>query len=167
MKKLLLALSFSSLFFACQYEGDPSPKYAGDATVAYYFSAKPSASYDVVSFSFHYTRAYMDNAIRTVYLDQKDVLISLNTPEPVILGASNIESETVNGYNLSLSGFKVIDGTDTLLLSVPPSYNDYYAAGFSLDKGELKSLTFELDVEASLLLDSAGKNWIKPKFKLK
>jgi len=139
-----------------------------DATINYYLTTTSDTTYQRIFFQFDYTRAHrqQNNGIRTVYLDPTQVDFDLSGPEEVFLGSLTIEPEKINGYDFGLGQFRVVKGNDTLQLVQPFRFDDYTAFPLEPSEGEELNVNFILDVEASIVLDSAGQNWIKPQVKI-
>lgn len=162
MKNLLI---FCILFilFACEVNEKQ------EATINYYLTSTSHKTYEYISFQFDHTRAHRNqmNEIRTVYLDPKKVNFDLSDPDKISLGSSTIEPEVINGYNFGFSSFNIIKQNDTIELAQPFGYNNY--TEFSLEPSEAANIdvTFILDINTSIVLDSAGKDWIKPRIIIK
>jgi|AntRauTorckE5430_2_1112549.scaffolds.fasta_scaffold13214_1 hypothetical protein len=139
-----------------------------DVTINYYLTTTSDTTYKRIFFQFDYTRAHRqeNSVIRTVYLDPMQVDFDLSNPEEVFLGSSAIEQEKINGYDFGLGQFRVVNGNDTLELVQPFGFDDYTTFPLEPSEGEELNVTFILDVEASIVLDSAGQNWIKPQVKI-
>ena len=158
MIKTLLLIFMATLLINCGKDERT------DATINYHLTTKSDTTYRRISFEFDYTRAHrqQNREIRTVYLDPKRVSFDLSNPDIIFLGSSTIEPENINGFDFGFGEFSVVKGEDTLELVQPVGYDDF--AAFQLEPLEraVINVTFILDVDASLVLDSAGQNWIKP-----
>ena len=146
---------------------DFNKKSKEDATIHYFLTVSEDATFDHISFSFALARAHRKelNQVRTVYLDQAQLNFDLSTPEKIYLGSSTIEPESISGYDLSLGNFKLGGGsevTDLSLIGIS-CYSDFQ---FKPEEGDELDIIFILDVSKSVILDSAGQNWINPKFEI-
>ncbi len=157
MKKIFIAM-LALLMIGCT-EDVPE-----NATINYKMVVMPSQNFDFAQFTFEYTRAHRiveDNkGIRTVYLDPKEVETSLAQNQTFALGSSEIEPEPINGFDFGFSPFTVVQNQDTILLNQPSRFDDFTAASLSPSPGQTINVTFQLDLDASVVLDSAGENWI-------
>lgn len=135
-----------------------------DATINYSITALPDSTINQFFCTFLYTRAHHENnSIHTVYLDEKPINFNLTNPIPISLGSSTIEPEKITGFDFGLEDAFVIKNNDTFQLVETYWFDDFSAFNLSPTKNEEINLNFIIDVNASILLDSAGKNWIKPK----
>lgn len=139
-----------------------------EATINYYLTATSDTTYSRIFFQFDATRAHrkQNSEVRSVYLDYRPVGFNLGNPEELFMGSSTVEAENIDGYSFLLEEFSVVRGNDTLELVRPYGYRGYTAFPISLSDGEELNVTFTLDVEASVVLDSAGQNWIKPQMRI-
>lgn len=152
---------FLSLFSCMEEENE-------DATINYFLTTTGTTEFKQVLLQFGHTRAHQqqpnqNRTIVTVYLDPKQVEFDLSKPEPVFLGASEIGPKEIIGYDFGLWNFKLIGEKDTLDLAQSFYHDDYSSFPFEPTMGEELNVTFVLDLDASLVLDSAGQNWIKPR----
>jgi len=138
-----------------------------DATIHYFITTSSESPFTEISFQFSYARAHKSqlNQIRTVYLNPTEVNVDLGNPEKVYLGSSTIEPELITGYDFGLGNFSVETGSETLDLNLL-GFNFYTDFHLEPMEGEELEVTFVLDMDESIRLDSAGQNWIKPKFKV-
>lgn len=157
MKNLSILL-LAIIFISC----DKNEK--EDATINYYLTTTSETAFDEISFQFEYTRAYRQqkNEIRTIYLDPIQVEFDLNSPTEVFLGSSKIEPVSIDGYDFGFSQFDVVIGADTLALNPLSGFDNYADFPSTPSEGGEIDITFTLDVDASIVLDSAGQNWIRP-----
>ncbi len=135
--------------------------------INYYLTVIPTDKFDSLSFSFLYTRAFQNyTAIRTVYLEPKDIDVSLNKKETISLGSSSIEPLFIEGYDFGFSQFRLRKDNRTIDQFIWGFDEAFAKAAFTPVMGDTLDIYFEFDVDASIVLDSAGKNWITPKIKL-
>lgn len=136
--------------------------------INYYLTVISTEEFDSISFSFLYTRAFLNNSvIRNVYLDPKEINVRLNRKELISLGSSSIEPLFIEGYDFGFSQFRLRKDNRTIDQFVWGFDEAFAKAEFTPMEGDTLDIHFELDVDASIVLDSAGKNWITPKVKLK
>lgn len=133
------------------------------ATIHYYFTTTPDTTYKQLSFLFDFTRAHRTDEVRAVYLDSKVLSFTLNRPATYYLGESTIEPEVINGYDFGLYDFEVVKGSDTLPLSTQYNFSNFAPKYIPPAPQQEIHLTFVLDVAASIVLDSAGQDWMKPR----
>jgi len=135
--------------------------------INYYLTVTPTDRFDSLSFSFLYTRAFQNyTAIRTVYLDPKDIYVRLDKEETISLGSSTIEPLFIEGYDFGLSQFRLRKDNGTIDQFIWGFDEAFAKAEFTPVMGDTLNIYFKFDVDASIVLDSAGKNWITPKIKL-
>lgn len=136
-----------------------------DATINYFITTTSESPFREISFQFDYARAHKSqlNQIRTVYLNPTVVNIDLMNPEKVYLGSSTIEPELITGYDFGLGNFSVETGSEILELNLL-GFNVYTDFQLEPMEGDEMEVTFVLDVDESITLDSAGQNWIRPQF---
>lgn len=146
---------------------DFNKKSKEDARINYFFTTSKDSSFDQISFTFDYARAHRSqlNQIRTVYLDQSPLNFYLKNPEKIYLGSSTIEAETITGYDLTISSFKLRKGSEIFKLGQieVTFYKDFELLP---KEGEELDIIFFLDLANTITLDSAGRNWIKPKVEI-
>ncbi|WP_421753927.1 hypothetical protein [Croceimicrobium sp.] len=164
-KNLLLLGSLFILLSACSKEEESK-----SATLHYYFELSTEDSETrLVEFDFQYMRAHRSDPreIRSVYLDPGFVQISNQERQKHYIGASSIEAQFIDAYDISLSGFRLIRPNDTLELRLLNSPQDQIPCNIQPDKGDNLDLYFDLNLDRSLILDSAGFNWIRPQFQIR
>ena len=143
-----------------------------EASIEYYITAKKSLDIDALSLSFHHARAMQmqsngETMIRTVLLGTKSVkLDTKNEPSLVLLGSSNIGTETIYGYDILFSDFSVeIDGQ---LTQVPEVFDyDFYQTELQFKSNEKGRVIFEIDLDNSLLESPSGELSINPIIEIK
>lgn len=160
MKKL--AILVLTTFMASCAEKEPE-----NAEINYSLSVKSSEEFESMSFTFEFTRAHRhaedaNGEIRTVYLDPLDIEAQLDETRNFPLGSSEIEPEPIEGYDFGLTEFTLTKDSSLINLLTPFAYDDFSAAGFEPQPGEVIHVTFILDTDKSVVLDSAGENWILP-----
>jgi len=130
--------------------------------ITYYFSVKSFGQYDRLSFSFNDLRAdQLGKYYRTVYLEPNKISIGNNEQHRINLGPSTIEPLKIEGFSFGATQFYVHKGAEV----IPLIMNDFIYVKTDLDIGKKDTLhiTFELDLPSSVVLDSAGINWMIPK----
>lgn len=128
------------------------------AYIEYYITATPSNTIEQLDISFAHTRAYQLQdqegtfAIRTVYLDNKELSLSTDgTQEPILLGASEIEASTITGYDFTFYDPSVtINSEQFELQSKFASESNKSDTEFQITNGEIKKIIFEIDTDASV-----------------
>lgn len=158
MRLILFALCTMALLCRCGRQEEPH------ANIHYYLTTTADSSFDQLTFLFEYTRAHRHNEIRSVYLDPVWAKFDLNRPQTVYLGASTIETEPIKGYDFGLANAQIVKGKDTIPLKSQITFNDFSAFALLPSAQQEIHLTFLLDVDASVVMDSAGHDWMKPKF---
>ena len=135
---------------------DPS-----NVLINYYFSVKPFGEYTSLSFSFNHLKAdQLGQTYRTVYLDPASVRLA-ESFNKIGLGSSLIEPIAITGFSFGSSQFVVSKGNDTIPLILNESSIDVDTE-LTFEGPDTLDITFELDLQASVVLDSAGVNWIIP-----
>ncbi len=136
---------------------DPS-----NVLINYYFSVKPFGEYNSLAFSFSDLRAdQLGITYRTVYLDPVSISLAKSFSR-IGLGSSLIEPIAITGFSFGSSQFVVSKGNDTIPLIFNES-SAYINTELTFEGPDTLDITFELDLQASVVLDSAGINWIIPK----
>ncbi|MGB3852653.1 MAG: hypothetical protein WA958_21995 [Tunicatimonas sp.] len=136
---------------------DPS-----NVLINYYFSVKPFGEYNSLAFSFNNLRAdQLGLTYRTVYLDPASIQMAESFSR-IGLGSSLIEPIAITGFSFGSSQFVVSKGNDTIPLILNESSFDV-ASELTFEGPDTLDITFELDLQASVVLDSAGIDWIIPK----
>lgn len=133
------------------------------ANIHYYFTTTSDTTFEQLSFLFDFTRAHRNEAVRSVYLDAKLLSFDLDRPKTYYLGESSIEPEAIIGYDFGLYDFQVVNGTDTTSLKTQYNFSDFAPKNISPVPQQEIHLTFVLDAAASIVLDSAGQDWMKPR----
>lgn len=165
MKKIFAAVVlFSLVLGACKKEEDP--KYA---QFNYYVKMQPSSLFD--SIHFNITNVRYDNM-----LDQRGWDLSLNESAVFDLGK---ESQMFLGsltqarildytnefrHGISTKNHWVVDKGEFTELSLQYNFGPNTSAfktGMDVQEGDVVDVIFNLDVDKSVRLDSAGGNWIK------
>lgn len=133
--------------------------------INYHFSAKSFGEYRHLIFSLDNLRAdQLGTTYRTIFFEPVSISIAKNQQYGVSLGAHLIEPVDIKGFSISASRFVVLEGSDTIELLI----NDFIYAETDLifESQDTLDITFELDLENSIVLDSAGVDWINPKIKV-
>ena len=152
------------LFVVCGVSCSNEPE---DATIQYHFIVKNPGVYQSVDFSFLYTRAHTgENVIRTVYLPSKDMSFRLDEQFAYFIGSSIIEPEEIVGYDLLLGNFTIMESNQLRSLKTPVTFREYAKADIIPEPGKVLNLYFELDLASSVVLDSAGTDWILPRISI-
>ena len=138
-----------------------SPEYVN---IAYNITASDSSAYDRAAFKFTYVRAWTgSNVISSVYVESQNINLNLSSPQPHFLGTSGLTPTFIHGYDFYFENFMLIKGNDTLHLDWPDGSWPFSETSIDLNDGQDRTITFELDIDKSIILDSAGSNWISPK----
>lgn len=164
MKKLAIFL-LPVLLISCAKD-EPQ-----QAQVNYFLSVEPTTEYDYLDFTFMYTRAHRlveggTPEIRSVYLDPKMMSIALNEENRFRLGSSEIEPIPIEGYDFGLSAITVTKGQQSFKLEKSVYFDDVARANITPAPGETLNVIFQLDVASSVVLDSAGQDWLNPRFEV-
>lgn len=133
-----------------------------NSLINYFFEVKSFGEYDYLTFSFNYLNAdQLGRFYRTVYLHPKKISIANSQQHRINLGASTIEPLPIKGYSFGASQFYVHKRNEV----IPLVLNDFMYAEADLDvvKQDTLDIIFELDLESSIVLDSAGVDWLIPK----
>lgn len=145
----------------------------GKALMHYYITTTPSEKYTGMKFHFDYVRAHRTESngsqiIRSVYLEPGEVIIDTHDPVPVFIGSSEIEPGTINGFDLVFADVMLFNDKDTLKLSQSSAWDEFTRADSIIGEGERnKNIVFEINLESSVVLDSANRNWLLPSVSVK
>lgn len=158
MKTIIILLIVLIVFSRCNKDEKI------DAIINYYITTNTDTIYQNISFDVNFLRAYrqQNNEIRSVNIAPTRVSFDLSLPERVFLGSSNIEPGKITGYDYSFGNFRLVKGEDTISLIQLSSMTSFIDFEMSPSEGQVLDITFIMDVQSSLVIDSAGQNWIRP-----
>jgi hypothetical protein len=166
--KMLRLFAIGMLLCSCRdamIEKEISRVESNNCLINYYFSVKPFGEYSHLSFSLNYLRAdQLGTIYRTVYLDPSKINISNSQQHWISLGSSAIEPLAVKGFSFGATQFYVHKGNEVIPLVMHNFIN--VNTDFDLKRQDTLDITFELDLQSSVVLDSAGVNWMIPRIKV-
>jgi hypothetical protein len=138
---------------------------SNNSLINYYFSVKPFGEYHNLSFSFNYLRAdQLGRMFRTVYLDPNRINIANGQQHRINLGSSTIEPLTIKGFSFGATQFYIHKGNEIIPLVMHDFI--YVKTDLDLERQDTLEITFELDLSSSVVLDSAGVDWLIPQIKV-
>ncbi len=166
--KILRLFAFGILLCSCR-DSTIEKKITGvdsnNSLINYYFSVKPFGEYSNLSFSFNYLRAdQLGTRFRTVYINPDRINIANGQHHRISLGSSAIEPLTIKGFSFGATQFSVHKGNEVIPLVMHDFMN--VKTDLDLNRQDTLDITFELDLQSSVVLDSAGVNWMIPRIKV-
>ena len=166
--KILRLFAIGLLVCSCRdsfIEKEISQVESHNCLINYYFSVKPFGGYSHLSFSFNYLRAdQLGTIYRTVYLDPSKISIPNGQQHRISLGSSAIEPLEIKGFSFGATQFYVHKGNEVIPLVMHDFIN--VKTDLDLQRQDTLDITFELDLQSSVVLDSAGVNWMIPRIKV-
>ena len=166
--RILIFVILATIASSCNIDSEEEDRIIQDPSnvlINYYFAVKPFGEYNSLSFMFNHLKAdQLGQTYRTVYLEP----VSINVAESfnkIGLGSSLIEPIAITGFSFGSSQFVVSKGNDTIPLILNESSVEVDTE-LTFEGPDTLDITFELDLQSSVVLDSAGIHWIIPKINI-
>ncbi len=178
LKSIPLLLLGTLVLVACKKKESTTNK------LDFYVSSAPSSKFTNLTFDIESLQFILLNSdgIHYIVLDERESInIDLANPSLKYLGSlerpfeSHQRSDVVNEYELRISSSEFIVSTDSTLLMLEYSPNvklaqnqgyDTARTFLNLANGQSLDIILEIDIDGSIILDSAGSNWISPELKI-
>lgn len=166
--------SFLTLFTIITFISCSKEKFE-DPMIDYYITINDLGGYDQVTIDFEYARAiqhYPDpsnlsstsEAVRSIYLNSKQLTFSKEGIKTVYLGQSQIEPYEIDHFDVNLSNFRALK--DSGLLSLPRKFINSVETGELVrpNLNENLSVIFEIQLKESMLEEN-GMLYFEPVIK--